>query len=127
MNAVVRVLAVMDTAVTLLATAHGLSAADTDPLAGKTYKDASALVAEGGNKSVIATVVGSRLAIDDCIVTTWRKSNFRDIGGKERAGAVLLNLNCNGLVASAGSPGNSVTSAEGKLAKADIETGEWCS
>jgi hypothetical protein len=126
MSAIVRAVIVAGTALTLLTTASGLSAATTDPLIGKTYKDASAAVSSWGSTPVIETIIGSRLASDDCIVSTWQKSSFRDIGGTQRKGAILMNLNCNEPVASAGTPGNSAASAEGKVAKHNEKVATWC-
>ena len=126
MSAAVRVIAVMGTALTMLASFGGLAAAKSDPLVGKKYSEASSLVSGWGADSVIETVIGSQLATDDCIVATWSRSSFRDINGKKRKGTILFNLNCNDLLASAGSPGNSATSVEGKLAKHNIKVGAWC-
>lgn len=131
MNIAFRTVAVVGTALTLLATANGVSAAD--PFVGLTYKDAAAKATGRSATAVIQTVVGSQLATDDCIVTTWSKSSFLDIGGKPRKQAYLFNLNCNDAVASAGSPGNSLASVEGRAAEAKIKaqekaqkTADWC-
>jgi hypothetical protein len=126
MGRAVRVIAVIGTALTLLVSFGGPAAAKSDPLIGKKYSEASALISGWGADAVIETVIGSRLATDDCIVGTWSRSSFRDIDAKKRKGAILLNLNCNDSLASAGSPGNSATSAEGKLAKRNIKVGAWC-
>jgi hypothetical protein len=128
MHAIVRGIVVVGTALPLLITAGGLAAADS--LTGETYKDASAKVSGWGMTSIIETVVGSRLESDDCIVTSWQKSNFLDIGGQKREGAILMNLNCNNAYASATSPGNSAGSPEGRAAKALAEKNQkiadWC-
>jgi hypothetical protein len=92
-----------------------------DPLVGKTYSAAAAAIGgwgSGGNP-IISTVSGSQLATDDCIVTSWQRSMFRNSSGATRPGDVLLNLDCNQPLAAPGHPGNSVTSVEGKAAKED--------
>jgi Flp pilus assembly protein CpaB len=126
MSAIVRILLVAATATSLLWATAGIAAADA--LIGKTYKDASATVSGWGAKPVIVSVVGARMATDDCLVTSWRHSNFPDSAGKKRSEpAILLGLNCNGPYASAGSPGPSLGSPEGRTAKHQIDTGKWCS
>lgn len=128
MSCLVRIVAVAGASVALLATGSGLAVADNDPLIGKTYGDAVAAVSNWGNTTaVIDTVVGGRLSTDDCFVSSWRRANFLDIGGAKRPGStVLMNINCNAAVASAGSPGASAGSPEGRVAKHNIETGKWC-
>jgi hypothetical protein len=126
MSAIVRIVAVGSTALTLLGTAGGLSTAETDHLVGMTYGKASAMVSTWGAKTVIETIVGSRLASDDCIVSSSQKSSFRDINGAQRSATYLINLNCNGSVASATQPGNSVGSPAGRTAAKNIATGHWC-
>ncbi|CAN5393375.1 hypothetical protein BH09ACT8_BH09ACT8_45550 [soil metagenome] len=127
MSVIVRVVGVVVAALVLLIAASGLSTATTDPLIGKTYKEASGKVAGWGGTSVIETVIGSRLQSDDCIVSTWQKSSFIDIAGTKRNGEFRFNLNCNETVAAPGRPGNSVASPEGKTAKENIQTAAWCS
>jgi hypothetical protein len=84
---------------------------------GKKYADASKLVQQMGGTPIIATRVGSNLGQDECIVTNaWVGSFVRD--GRRGDGEIMVALNCNGKVASAGSPGNSAASPEGRQAKA---------
>jgi hypothetical protein len=125
MSTIVRVVAVVGTAFAMLTTAGGVAAADS--LAGQTYEKAAASVSGKGATPVVATVVGDQLAINDCIVVASRKSIFTDIAGSQRKAAVLMNLNCNETVASAGSPGPSAASPEGRIAKQVIKTAENCS
>ena len=72
-----------------------------------------------GQKAVIAGVVGDKLSQADCIVTRsqkadWLKgSNFSPV-----TDTVLLYLNCFAKLATAGSPGNSLASPEGRAEKA---------
>jgi hypothetical protein len=95
------------------------TASASDPLVGKSYAEASAKISGWKGTAVIATVNGSSLATDDCIVASWQKSMFIDSTGKGRGSEFLLNLDCNALIAGPGKPGNSVMSAEGKKAKKD--------
>jgi hypothetical protein len=103
----------------------GVAQAD-DPLVGKSYADASGMVGDWGGTAIISTVVGSRVATDDCIVTNWHK----DTNDNSR---VMLALNCNAGVATATAPGNSVVSTAGRQAakkQAEVEwrseNPEWC-
>ncbi|TXI40244.1 MAG: hypothetical protein E6Q57_19605 [Mycobacterium sp.] len=105
------------TAVSLALFGSGIAAADD--YAGQTYSDASGAIDKAGQKAVIAGSVGSVLAQTDCIVTRsqqadWLKgSNFSPV-----TDTVLLWLNCNAKLATAGTPGNSLASPEGRAEKA---------
>jgi hypothetical protein len=91
------------TAVSLALFGSGIAAADD--YAGQTYSDASGAIDKAGQKAVIAGSVGSVLAQTDCIVTRsqqadWLKgSNFSPV-----TDTVLLWLNCNAKLATAGTP-----------------------
>jgi hypothetical protein len=85
-----------------------------DALTGKTYADATEKIAGWNLKPVIASVVGSALPRDECIVTNWRKSGHLDDHGRSHHDTVLVSLNCNNRVAAPGLPGNSVATPEGK-------------
>ncbi len=104
-------------AVSLALFGSGIAAADD--YAGQTYSDASGAIGKAGQKAVIAGSVGSVLAQADCIVTRsqqadWLKgSNFSPV-----TDTVLLWLNCNAKLATAGTPGNSLASPEGRAEKA---------
>jgi hypothetical protein len=114
--------------------AIGNGVASADPLIGMTYGDAAAAVAKYNVTAVIATVSGDQLDIDNCVVTSWNKSNFLDSRGRNsRAKEFRMNLNCNNRVASAGEPGNSSMSPEGAKAKKEVAMAEtintnpsWC-
>jgi hypothetical protein len=95
----------------------------SDPLVGKTLAEATSKMADWKATPVVASVFGSVLASDDCIVTSWHKSNFLDASGKKTGTAnIYLNLNCNAALASPGTPGNSLNSPQGKLEKKNDET-----
>jgi hypothetical protein len=100
----------------------GSHIASADAFTGKTYADAAATIAEWKSTSVIATVSGSQLSTDECIVVSWSKSIFRDTSGTSRSGEYLLNLNCNRTLASPGHPGGSLMTPEGRQQKKDEVT-----
>ena len=96
----------------------GSGVAMADPLMGKTYGDASAQIGEWSATAVIATVVGTRLPTDECIVTHWQK----DTNDNSR---IMLSLNCNARAASATTAGNSLASPEGRAAKQEKDMEYW--
>jgi hypothetical protein len=94
----------------------GIAGAAPD-VVGDTYGDASSTIQQSGGTAVVATRTGSGADTDDCIVTNaWDASFIRE--GESSGGEVMVALNCNGDVASAGKPGNSVASPAGREAKA---------
>ena len=105
-------------AVTLMVIGFGSGLASAaDPLIGKKYSDAAAWVSKRGTP-VVATVSGSQLPLDECIVVSWSKGGFLNNSGKnDRRNEYYLNLNCNNAVAYPGHPGNSVMTTEGARAK----------
>jgi hypothetical protein len=100
-------------------TAFGTSAASADPYVGKTYAEAAAKISERNGNPVVATVSGSQLSTDKCIVISWSQSIFRDSSGDPRRKEFLLNLNCNRALASPGHPGGSLMTPEGRQEKKD--------
>lgn len=103
--------------------AMGAGVASADALVGKTYADAASAIAGWKGTPVVATVNGSQLAMDDCIVVNWHKSIFLDSSGRNsRAGEFVLSLDCNRLIAGPGHPGNSAMSTEGRQAKDDEQS-----
>ncbi|WP_396927617.1 hypothetical protein [Mycolicibacterium sp.] len=89
--------------------------------AGQTYADASQAISDAGQSATIATRVGSFLPTDQCMVTGSRSADFLDSSGTNPGNRVLLYLNCNNTFATAGVPGNSMGSPEGRAARADYE------
>jgi len=96
-------------------------ASATNEYAGQTYADAAQAISDSGESATVATRVGSFLPTDQCIVTGSRSANFLDSSGTNPGGRVLLYLNCNNTFATAGVPGNSVGSPEGRAARSDYE------
>lgn len=97
----------------------GSGVALADDYAGQTYSAASSAISGAGKKPVIATSVGNALSQGDCVVTRsqsapWLKGdNFSPV-----TDTVLLYLNCNAKLATAGQSGNSLASPEGAAEKA---------
>jgi hypothetical protein len=97
----------------------GSGVALADDYAGQTYSAASSAISGAGKKAVIATSVGTALSQGDCVVTRsqsapWLKGdNFSPV-----TDTVLLYLNCNAKLATAGQSGNSLASPEGAAEKA---------
>jgi hypothetical protein len=100
MSSIVRIAVVVVSALASLNMTCGVSAATDDPLIGKTYSEASAVVSGLNGTPKIATVVGGRLATDECIVASWRKSSSLDSSGNRQTNIYLINLNCSGPSAS---------------------------
>ena len=125
MNITARIVAVMGTVFIAVATTGGAAEASSDPLAGKTYKDAEAAVAKMGATGEISTIFGDHVATDECIVATSQKAR-REIDSRQKT-VYLMNLYCDDPVANAGSPGNSAASPAGKVGLKDVKTGKWCS
>ncbi len=104
----------------------GTGTAAADAYAGKTYADASQALSNAGLKGVVAGQVGDTLPQDQCVVTYSQKApwikgdNFKPVSD-----TVLLYLDCNAAVASAGTPGNSAASPEGQKAKKEQEAEVW--
>jgi hypothetical protein len=101
------------------ATLFGGGTATADALIGHTYEEAAATIAGWKGTPVIASVVGSLLDTNDCIVTSWHKSIFLDSSGtKKDPSSILVNLNCNAALAAPGTPGNSLATPQGQAQKA---------
>lgn len=99
--------------------------AHADPLAGKTYAEATAEVAKWGSaKLIISTIVGGTLELDDCIVTSSQKTSSVQNNFEHRSG-MLVALNCTAKLAGAGVPGNSAASVEGRTQKKNETTADW--
>jgi hypothetical protein len=109
-------------------------ASASDGLTGKTFGEASSAIASKDGNAVVGTVMGSELAMDDCIVVSWHVSHFLNSSGKnDRKKDFIFNLNCNNPLAAPGKPGNSLMSPAGEAAKKDQAAAatidknpEWC-
>jgi hypothetical protein len=102
----------------------GIASAAPD-VVGMTYGDAVSAIEEDGGTSKIAVTVGDRQdAMGDCLVTNASDAPFvRDSAGEfgHADGEVLLTLNCNRGAATAGVPGASAASPEGRAFTAKAE------
>jgi hypothetical protein len=111
-------------ATAVLAALFGAGIAGAAPdVVGETYNDASTAIERAGGTAVIATRVGSGADEGECIVTNaWDAPFIRD--GSSANGEVMVALNCNSDLASAGTPGNSAASPAGREAKAAQDEAE---
>ena len=101
----------------------GVATAFVPDVVGQTYKDAKNTIQSQGSAVVIATRTGGLADIDNCIVTSaWSKPRPTAIG-EDPSNQVLVALNCNAAVASAGSAGPSAASPEGRQALIAQEAG----
>lgn len=111
---------VVAVAVMIVGFEPGLASA-YDPITGRKYSEAAAWISKRGTP-VVATVSGSQLALDDCIVISWNKGGYLNSRGKRnREREYYLHLNCNNAVATPGHPGNSLMTPEGKKRKAQLD------
>jgi hypothetical protein len=100
-----------------LSTVFGTGVAAADSYAGQKYSDASSAASDAGQTVVVAARVGDKVAQDDCLVTRSQSAPFADGSGVPVSKTVQFYLNCNGGYATAGMPGPSVGSPEGRAAK----------
>jgi hypothetical protein len=99
----------------------GTGIAAADDYAGQTYADAAAAASDAGESVTVAARVGDKVSQDECLVTRSQLTPFTSAVDGSTVGGVQFYLNCNGGVASATKPGNSLASPEGRVAKAAEE------
>jgi hypothetical protein len=99
---------------------------------GSKYSDAAATLKNAGFTVRVGTTVGDQLSQNDCVVSSQTvlasTSSFgpsQFMGGGNNNKIVMLSLNCNADLASAGNAGNSASSPEGRAAKKLQEKLEW--
>lgn len=86
------------------------------------YKDAQRIIQQSGGNAVVATRVGSGANEANCLVTNAWEAAVRRPNSRGRPVAnrdVMVALNCNGVLAAPGVPGNSAMSPSGRDAKAE--------
>lgn len=110
-------LMIVSSAVVCLSSLGVGDASANNEYAGKTYAAASDAITSNGGKATIASVVGSQMQIDDCVVMGSRKASNLDSSGTSRGYQILLDLDCNMPLAAPGKPGNSAASVTGAKAK----------
>jgi hypothetical protein len=89
----------------LLVLSPGIAAADNPDVVGKQYAEAKGLLGKAGMTPVVATVVGDRVAQDQCYVTSTSNVTSRDSSGHPNNKTVQVNLNCYVGPADSGTPG----------------------
>jgi hypothetical protein len=89
-----RAAGVIGVAGTLLFADAGIAAADD--VVGHTFGDAKQVIGNRGGTIDVATTVGDRQDLDDCIVSNAHKATNRDSQGRARDLKVLVDLNCAG-------------------------------
>ena len=98
-------------------------------VSGKKYSEASATLSKAGYAVKVSTMVGDQLPQSDCVVTSQQDSLPPSYGPSqfdaEKGKTVLLSLNCNAVLASAGEAGNSAASPGGRAAKEVQANVEW--
>jgi hypothetical protein len=105
-----------------LSTLLGGAVAAADDYAGQTYSDASSAASDAGLSVIVAARVGDKVDQGDCLVTRSQTAPFASANdGVHVSGTIQFYLNCNAGVASAGMPGNSLGSPEGRAARAAEE------
>lgn len=90
---------------------------------GQKYSDATGTLSNAGFKPIVSTTVGDHLQRPDCMVTNQVQRTVQPPQNSSGSATneVLLSLNCESAVASAGSPGNSAGSPVGSQARASQE------
>lgn len=76
-----------------LTLAGGVATAD-DGLVGQKYSEAKATLSEQGVTPVVATTIGGRTGLDDCIVTSATPAPGLDGFGNQSNGRMNVNLDC---------------------------------
>lgn len=89
--------------------------------AGLTYEQAAGSISSSGGTAVVYSRVGDYLPTEQCLVTGSRSGLSLDSSGNSRGNQVLLYLNCND-TKTAGHPGYSVMTPEGKKAQQTRQT-----
>lgn len=112
--------------VSLALVSAGAASAAPPSVVGMTYEKASAALSKAGVSAEIATRTGTELKQGDCIVSfqVLRPASSRKrigssgtINQQSTPATLMLSLNCNAPVASAGHAGNSAASPDGRAAK----------
>ncbi|WP_231967298.1 hypothetical protein [Mycobacterium sp. E136] len=87
---------------------------------GMKYSDAQEEIENAGGKAVVASRVGDKLDLGDCIVTNIWDSSFLRIDQADSS-EMSVALNCAGEYATATNPGASVADPLGRAAKSKAE------
>lgn len=96
------------------------TAAAAPNVVGMKYSDAQEQIQNAGGRAVVASRVGDKLDLGDCIVTNIWDSSFLRISAADQ-NEMSVALNCNGGYATATNPGTSVAHPLGRAAKSKAE------
>ncbi|MGV0603065.1 hypothetical protein [Mycolicibacterium sp. XJ1904] len=103
------------------AVALGSGTASAAPsVVGMKYSDAQEQIENAGGTAVVASRVGDKLDLGDCIVTNIWDSSFLRISQAD-SNEMSVALNCAGEYATATNPGASVANPLGRAAKSKAE------
>lgn len=102
----------------------GGGVAAADDYAGQTYADASAAASDAGESVTVASRIGDQLDTDDCLVVRSQLTPFTSANDGSSVDGIQFYLNCNGGVASATDPGNSLASPVGRETQAAADEEE---
>lgn len=104
----------------------GAGVASASPsVVGMTFDKAQEAVEDAGLTAEVSTTTGAALPQSECIVVNQVVRAAVTFGREYTPTKMLLSLNCNATLATAGHPGNSVASPEGHEAKKQQEAEAW--
>jgi hypothetical protein len=92
---------------------------------GMTYDKAKDAASNTGLSAEVSTSTGTELKQGDCIVVNQVLRPASRFGQQSVPAKMLLSLNCNAPIASAGKPGNSVASPAGRAALKQQADAAW--
>lgn len=113
-------LSAMSAAVVSAAVIGAAAAAAAPSVVGMKYSDAQEQIQNAGGRAVVASRVGDKLDLGDCIVTNIWDSSFLRISSADN-NEMSVALNCAGEYATATNPGASVANPLGRAAKSKAE------
>jgi hypothetical protein len=108
-----------------LALASAGVASGAPSVVGMTFEKAQEAVENAGSTAEVSTTIGTVLPQSDCIVVSQVVRAEMNFGREYTPAKVLVSLNCNDTLASAGKPGNSAASPEGRAAKEQQAALAW--
>lgn len=125
MGQIVRIAVAMPLLGASLALGSAGAASATPSVVGMTYDKAQEAVSKSGTSAEVSTSIGTELQQGDCIVVNQVVRPATKSGRQYVPARVLLSLNCNAVVATAGDAGNSAASPAGQAAKKEQAAEAW--
>jgi hypothetical protein len=125
MGQIVRIVVAIPLLGASLALASAGVASAAPSVVGMTYDKAKDAVSNAGLSAEVSTSIGTELKQGDCIVVNQVLRPASRFGLDSIPAKVLLSLNCNAVVASAGDAGNSAASPAGQKAKKEQAAKAW--